>query len=220
MKTAVTMLRAGALLAGFAAVGAGLLAGTYWLTRGPIEASAQARLLRELNAVLPPERYDNALSKDTVRVEDPRLGGAQTVYRARLGGQPAALILTATASEGYSGPIQLLIGIDLEGRITGVRVTQHRETPGLGDKVERRKSDWVLAFDGRSLDDPGDAGWAVRKDGGIFDQFAGATITPRAVVAAVHNALSWATEHQAQLFAETPESAPPPARERLVEPPA
>ncbi len=220
MSTALTMARAGLLLAGFAAVGAGLLAGTYWLTRGPIEASAQARLLRELNAVLPASRYDNALAADTVEVDDPRLGGTQTVYRARLHGKPAALILTATAEDGYSGPIQLLVGVDLQGQITGVRITQHRETPGLGDKIERRKSDWVLSFDGRSLSSPPSEQWRVRKDGGIFDQFAGATITPRAVVHTVRDTLDWVQEHGAGVFSEAPEPAPAPPGERLLEPPA
>ncbi|ULQ46993.1 electron transport complex subunit RsxG [Flagellatimonas centrodinii] len=219
--SALQILRAGALLAAFAAVGAGLLAGTYWLTREPIDASARARLLRELNAVLPASEYDNALTTDTVLVSDDRIGGTQTVYRARRDGKPVALILTVTAADGYSGPIELLAGVRVDGSLSGVRVTRHRETPGLGDKIDLRKSDWVLDFTGRTLDNPDDTGWAVRKDGGIFDQFAGATITPRAVVEAVQRTLQFVADQGDALFGaaavdETP--APPPA-ETLLEAP-
>src|SRR5690606_7665772 len=100
-------------------------------------------------------------------------------------------ILPVETADGYSGTIRLLVGIDAEGRLTGVRVLQHNETPGLGDKVELRKDDWILGFDGLSLRNPVASGWQVKKDGGDFDQFVGATITPRAVVAAVYNALQF-----------------------------
>ena len=109
---------------------------------------------------------------------------------ATLGGQPSAVILQATAPDGYSGSIFLLIGVLADGRLAGVRVIGHKETPGLGDKIELAKSPWIRSFDGTSLSDPDEAGWAVKKDGGQFDQFAGATITPRAVVKAVHKALT------------------------------
>jgi electron transport complex protein RnfG len=200
-------LRAGLWLAGFGAMASALLAGTYALTRDQIAASTQARLLRELSAVLPPERYDNDLSVDTLQVEDAALGGNSTIYRARKNGRPVALILTVKALDGYSGPIDLLVGVDISGRLTGVRVTQHRETPGLGDKIETRKSDWILDFDGRSLGDPAEEQWAVRKDGGVFDQFTGATITPRAIVQAVASTLKWVADHRDALF----EAAPMPA---------
>jgi Na+-translocating ferredoxin:NAD+ oxidoreductase subunit G len=197
MKQAVKpTLRAGLWLAGFGALASALLAGTYALTRDQIAASTQARLLRELSAVLPPERYNNALSTDTQVVNEAALGGSSTIYRARQDGQPVALILSVKALDGYSGAIDLLVGVDRNGRLTGVRVTQHRETPGLGDKIELRKSDWILDFDGRSLDNPALAQWTVRKDGGVFDQFTGATITPRAIV----KALSWVADHRAELF--------------------
>lgn len=219
--SALQILRAGALLAAFAAVGAGLLAGTYWLTREPIDASARARLLRELNAVLPASEYDNALTTDTLLVSDDRIGGTQTVYRARRDGEPVALILTVTATDGYSGPIELLAGVRVDGSLSGVRVTRHRETPGLGDKIDLRKSDWVLDFTGRTLDNPDDTGWAVRKDGGIFDQFAGATITPRAVVEAVQRTLQFVADQGDTLYggAAVDETPTPPPAETLLETP-
>ena len=116
------------------------------------------------------------------------------------GDQPSALILPVTAPDGYSGAIHLLVGIFADGRLAGVRVLGHKETPGLGDKIELAKNPWVLAFNGKSLSDPGEAGWGVKKDQGVFDQFAGATITPRAVVKAVHHALQYVDAHRAELF--------------------
>lgn len=204
-------LRSGLWLAGFGALASALLAGTYALTRDQIAASTQARLLRELSAVLPPTLYDNSLSTDTVEVDDAALGGRSTVYRARRNGEPVALVLTVRTLEGYSGAIDLLVGVDREGRLTGVRVTQHRETPGLGDKIELRKSEWIRGFEGRSLGDPAAEAWTVRKDGGVFDEFTGATITPRAVVKAVALTLEWVSQHQSALFDLPPDALTPPA---------
>ena len=122
-------------------------------------------------------------------------------YIATLRGQPSAVILQVTAPDGYSGAIHLLVGIKAGGQLAGVRVLRHKETPGLGDKIELSKSPWVKSFDNKSLANPGADGWAVKKDGGKFDQFAGATITPRAVVKAVHQALQYFDQHQAELLA-------------------
>lgn len=194
------MLRAAGWLALFAAVATTLLAGTHALTRDQIAAATQARLLRELSAVLPPTAYDNQLTADTFELDEPALGGRSTVYRARQGQTPVAVILSVRAPDGYSGAIDLLVGVDRSGRLTGVRVTAHRETPGLGDKIDTRKSDWILGFTGRSLDDPPRDRWGVRKDGGVFDQFTGATITPRAVVKAVARALELVAERPALFF--------------------
>jgi Na+-translocating ferredoxin:NAD+ oxidoreductase subunit G len=214
MTPARPMLRAGALLAAFAVFAATVLAGVHALTRDQITAAQQARLLRELNAVLPNSRYDNALATDTVTLDDPALGeGARTVYLARKGERPVASIFTVTAPDGYSGPIELLVGVQVDGQLTGVRVTQHRETPGLGDKIETRKSSWILSFDGLGLGNTPERDWAVRKDGGRFDQFTGATITPRAVVAAVHRTLQVAAARQHEWFTGVPapgaDAAPP-----------
>jgi len=123
-----------------------------------------------------------------------------TVYRARKGGREIAVVFTVVAPDGYSGAIRMLVGIRADGRLAGVRVVAHRETPGLGDKVEAHKSDWIRDFDNRSLRDPKADGWAVKKDGGVFDQFTGATITPRAVVAAVHSALRYYATHREAMF--------------------
>ncbi|WP_029891280.1 electron transport complex subunit RsxG [Polycyclovorans algicola] len=204
------MLKSGGLLAAFGVVTAALLAGVYGLTKDQIAAAQQARLLRELQAVLSAERYDNDLALDTLTLDDPRLGGRSTVYRARLDGRPAASIFTVVAPDGYSGDIRLLVGVTPDGTVTGVRVTEHRETPGLGDKIELRKNDWILAFTGRSLGDPAAERWTVRKDGGAFDQFTGATITPRAVVAAVARTLTVTAERQHEWWDDAPATTPDP----------
>jgi electron transport complex protein RnfG len=126
------------------------------------------------------------------------------VYLAKRGGEPVAVILPVLAKEGYTGPIRLIVGIAPDGRILGVRVVEHKETPGLGDKIDIKKSDWILGFNGRSLGNPDQAGWQVKKDGGEFDALTGATITPRAVVKAVHAALMFFDTHQQQLTLAQP----------------
>lgn len=200
--TLAQMLRAGGVLGGFGLVAAAVLGGTWTLTADRIRAAEQQRLLRQLEEVLPVGAYDNDVANDTLQVTSAALGpGARTVYRARSNGQPVAAVISAVAPDGYSGPIALLVGVAHDGRITGVRVSAHKETPGLGDKIDLTRSDWVLDFDGRSLLDPGPREWGVRKDGGIFDQFSGATITPRAVVKAVHRSLQYFAEHRETLFA-------------------
>nr|WP_100547409.1 MULTISPECIES: electron transport complex subunit RsxG [unclassified Pseudomonas] len=163
------------------------------------EREAQVRALAE---ILPSGSYDNHLLDNRIELNAPELGhrSLQSAYLALKGDQPSALILPVTAPDGYSGAIHLLVGIFADGRLAGVRVLGHRETPGLGDKIELTKSDWVRSFEGKSLSDPGEDGWAVKKDRGEFDQFAGATITPRAVVKAVHGALRYFDKHRAQLL--------------------
>ena len=203
MKIALkSMLAAAAVLTAIAAVSAGALALTYLGTRDRIVQSEHERLLRQLNALVPAGRYNNDLAQDRLTLRIPELDARDpvTVYRARQSGSPVAAILTAVAPDGYSGDIRLLIGIEADGRLAGVRVLEHRETPGLGDKIDLDRADWILSFDGRSLSDPLPAQWTVRKDGGVFDQFAGATITPRAVVKAVRRALEYFRQNQAALF--------------------
>ena len=126
------------------------------------------------------------------------------VYRARLAGHPVAAIIESVAPDGYSGSIRLLVGVTPDGRLLGVRVLQHHETPGLGDAIEERRSDWIRSFEGRSLRDPPLARWKVRKDGGDFDQLTGATMTPRAVVAAVRNTMLFVQRQGPALFAPVP----------------
>ncbi|MCA1798782.1 MAG: electron transport complex subunit RsxG [Xanthomonadaceae bacterium] len=187
-------LIAAALLAAFAFVGVALVSVTETHTRPTIEANERQFLRDTLDILVDPARYDNDPLADTVTVNAPdALGTAApvTVYRARRDGEPVALMLTAVAPDGYSGAIRLLIGINFDGTVAGVRVLAHRETPGLGDGIDAARSDWILAFEGRSLSDPPAARWAVRRDGGVFDQFTGATITPRAVIGAVRRALEY-----------------------------
>jgi Na+-translocating ferredoxin:NAD+ oxidoreductase subunit G len=205
--TLAQMLRAGGVLGAFGLVAAAVLGGTYALTADRIRAAEQQRLLRQLEEVLPAGAYDNDVASDTLQVRNDALGpGTHTIWRARQNGLPVAAVLSAIAPDGYSGPIALLVGVAHDGRITGVRVSAHKETPGLGDKIDLTRSDWVLDFDGRSLLDPGPREWGVRKDGGAFDQFAGATITPRAVVKAVRRSLQYFADHRESLFAPAPET--------------
>lgn len=202
--TRLRPLRAAIMLAVAGVLAVGLVAVVHDLARPQIEASTRARRVAQLAEVLGPVRYDNDLLGDVIYVRDAELLGtdeALPVHRARLGTVPVAALLFPVAPDGYSGAIRLVVAIDPQGRLLGVRVLGHRETPGLGDAIETRKSDWIESFRGRSLGDPGEVGWKVRKDGGQFDQFTGATVTPRAVVRAVHGALVYFDRHRAVLFA-------------------
>jgi electron transport complex protein RnfG len=186
-----------------AALGTSLLAGIHHLTREKIASQERRAVLDQLGQLVAANRYDNALHDDHFSFSDNHWfpgGQAVTVYRARLRGEPVAMVMKLVAPDGYNGDIQLLVGINADGSLCGVRVTSHKETPGLGDDLEISRSNWILGFAGRSLGNPGPAGWAVRKDGGQFDQFTGATITPRAVVKAVYGALSYYAENRQSLF--------------------
>jgi electron transport complex protein RnfG len=199
--------RAVAVLVAASVVAVGLVAIVHDLAEPRIEASRQAQRLAQLTAVLGNVAYDNDPLTDTLAVRDPELLGTDetlTAHRVRLGGRTLAVLLGAVAPDGYSGAIRLLIAIGADGRVLGVRVLEHRETPGLGDFIEARRSDWIHGFAGRSLADLPPAGWQVRKDGGEFDQFTGATVTPRAVVGAVRDALTYFERHRAELLAEPP----------------
>ena len=212
MKDALHSMRRNTLrLAAFTAVTAAVLAAMVAWTRAPIEAQQQRAQLAALAALLPVDGFDNDPVADRIEVLAPEgLGGTQpqTIHRARRGGQAVAAVLGVTADDGYSGPIQLLLGVGVDGRVIGVRVVAHRETPGLGDPIEVERSDWIHRFAGRRIGDPPAERWAVRRDGGDFDQFAGATITPRAVVNAVRRALTWFGDNQALVFAAQNPSPP------------
>lgn len=197
------MARSAALLGLVAVLGTALLAGVNTLTKDRIVEQQRRAVLVQLNQVLPANAYDNELHEDLVVINDPdhfRQRVPVRVYRARLRGAPVAAIFDLATPDGYNGDIRLLVAIRYDGHISGVRVVEHRETPGLGDPIERRRSDWITRFDGRSLDDPRAKGWAVKRDGGEFDQFTGATITPRAVVAAVQRALAYFTANRERIF--------------------
>ena len=189
----------------FAVIGTAMVVYTFDNTREQIAANERATLLRKLHRLTPPEQHDNVLLEDSVSVSNKSLLGTDTpvmVYRARMGGKPVALVIAVVAPDGYSGSIKLLVGIKADGTLSGVRVVAHRETPGLGDAIDEARSDWIHIFDGKSLDDPTPGQWKVKKDGGHFDQLTGATITPRAVVKAVRQALLYYRQHQEELFAE------------------
>jgi len=206
MKTIFRSMGIAALiLTGFAVVGTGLVAITYTSTQDMIAEAQQAALEASLNQLVPADRYDNRVVEDAIAVIAPEwLGTDQpvTVYRARRNGQPVALFATPYAPDGYSGPIQLLIGVYADGTLAGVRVLAHKETPGLGDGIDEKRSPWILDFAGKSLDNPKLERWKVKKDGGVFDQFTGATVTPRAVVKATRRFLEYVQMNQEALFAK------------------
>ncbi len=206
------MMKTGLLLGLFAIVGTAIVAVTFDGTAEKIADNEREFLLRSLHGLIPERLHDNDIYADMLRVTDPALLGTRDpvpVYRARKDGAPVALALTPVAPDGYSGDIKLLVAIAADGTLLGVRVVSHKETPGLGDTIEIARSPWITAFDGRSLANPGEAGWHVKKDGGIFDQFTGATISPRAVVKAVRKSLQYFAAHQDALFAAPTTEAQP-----------
>lgn len=192
------------IMIGFTVVGTVLLASTYFSTRLPIAESERQAKLKLFEQVLPSALHDNELLKDGIKMA---AGGAlgnrdeTFAYRARMAGKPVAVVLETTAPDGYSGDIKLLIAVRADGELAGVRVLAHKETPGLGDYIDILHSDWIKKnFDGQSLAKTSDEHWKVKKDGGGFDYMAGATITPRAVVKAVHKALQYFAAHRDEIF--------------------
>ena len=193
----------------FVVIFTGLLSGAYLWTLPTIEAAAAEEKMKLINEVLPNSSYDNDLLNDTRKIDPaPALGqdGASTAYLALKGGKPSALVLEAIAPDGYAGKIRLLIAIDIEGSLLGVRVTQHKETPGLGDYIEPKKDKnkerpWIKQFDGLKPATTEEREWKVKKDGGRFDSVAGATVTPRAVIKAVRKAGVYVAENRDSLFA-------------------
>lgn len=204
------ILTSSVLLSFFALIGTAGVALISDLTEERIEANERAALLHSLTEIVPPVAYDNDIVNDvtTFAAEELDPTGLVTAYRARLNGEPSAVVLTVIAPDGYSGPIKLLVGVYADGRLAGVRVVSHRETPGLGDAIDTRRSDWILGFEGKSLQSPSASEWSVERDGGAFDQFTGATITPRAVVKAVKRTLIYFEAHRDTLFGDGKESAP------------
>ena len=187
------------LLGVFSLLASGALAWASSATSGAI-AEAEARDLRNsLSEVLPAGFADNDFLNDKLEIE--RGGKPLVIYRARREGVVKGAVFTV-AERGYAADIVVLMAVDSDGRMLGARVLKHAETPGLGDKIELSKAPWIKDFDGKSLGDPPVERWGVKKDGGVFDQFAGATITPRAVVKAVKGGLLFFAEHRAQILGE------------------
>ena len=205
------MIISALLLALFAILGTGLVAYTEQSTADRIAANQRQALLESLQVLIPKTSYDNNLYRDHIRVIDLQQLGTKApvdVYRARKAGKPVALVMTPVAPDGYGGDIRLLVAINYDGTLAGVRVVEEHETPGLGDNIEADRSPWIFGFKGRSLKNPTPAKWKVKKDGGVFDQFTGATITPRAVVKAVYHSLLYYKAHRDMLFAPLDKPAP------------
>lgn len=181
-----------------------ILAYTYFLAEPNIKRNEQDVRRHLVAQTLPAASYDNDLLNYQLSLQPNTLLGTDKpslAWQARLHNAPVAIVLEVTAPDGYSGKIELLIGVNNNGQLTGVRVVSHKETPGLGDYIETSKSKWIFNFDGKSNTQPDNNGWQVKKDGGQFDYMAGATITPRAVIKAVHHALQYVNEHHPMLFA-------------------
>ncbi len=197
------LLKASSRMALFIGIAIVILVSVRAWVEPKIEAAQKAALQASLNELIPAEAYDNDLLHDTKQVVAPEYLGTDkpvTIYRARKDGKPVAVLFETIAPDGYSGDIRLLVGIRADGRLLGVRVLEHRETPGLGDKIEKAKSNWIDSFTGKHLTPENAAQWAVKKDGGTFDQFTGATITPRAVVKAVKKALEFFNANRERLW--------------------
>jgi electron transport complex protein RnfG len=202
MKKAPILIAA-FILGSFAVGGVGLVAVTHDLTDAKIAENQRQAMLSMLRAIVPEERMANDPLQDKIVVSDPDLLGAPEteVYRVRDGEEPVALVLKPIVPDGYAGPIKLLVSVLHDGSLGGVRVIEHHETPGLGDKIEERKDDWIVEqFNGRSLGEPPIDDWTVKRDGGAFDQFTGATITPRSVVKAVKGTLMFVERHGEALY--------------------
>jgi len=194
---------AGKALAVFAMVASGLVALTFLLTEDQIAENERQALLQSLHQLVPQKLHDNDLYTDNVTIDSPTLnyrGKPITIYRARMDNKPVSAIFSVIAPDGYSGAIKLLIAINHDETIAGVRVISHKETPGLGDAIDIQKSDWIKIFDNKSLNNPKLSNWRVKKDGGYFDQLTGATITPRAIVKISKKTLEYFSKNKLNVF--------------------
>ncbi len=190
--------KASAILTLFAIVTTGLVTATHILTKDKIATEKNNAVLKSINQIMPKSLYNNEITSDCRLFTDPNQQTIR-VFRARLNDQPTGMVIESIAPDGYNGRIDLLIGLNSNHEIQGVRSTSHNETPGLGDKIEFKKSRWITFFNGLTVNESNIKSWAVRKDGGQFDQFTGATITPRAVVKSVKESLLW-VKQQNQIF--------------------
>jgi electron transport complex protein RnfG len=203
MGTPADAARPALTLAIVAAVLTAVVALVASVTRERIADNEQAWIKQRLDALVAPDTHDNDLLADSIAVTAPDLLGSSQpvrIYRARRGGMPVAAVIRPIARDGYRGPIELLVAIGQDGRLIGVQVIRHEETPGLGDAFESRDIHWLDRFRGRSLTDPPPQRWTVRRDGGDFDAFTGATITPRAIVKAVRNTLEYYQRNSQRIF--------------------
>jgi len=198
-----SVLKNGMTLAIIAAICTALVATTHHSTADRIVANQQAMIERSLQPALSGTFYDSGILKSKLILQPPHGlpgSGAAIIYRVFAATDPAAALFVVSARDGFSGAIRLLIGIDIDGFVTGVRVLEHRETPGLGDKIESTRTNWILQFDGHSLGKPDVAHWAIHSDGGQFDQLTGASITPRAVINAIRDTLLYFDANRDEIF--------------------
>jgi len=192
------------MLALFAVVCTATVGLVHFLTKDRIVLQEQQQLLTTLAGIIAKDRHNNEIYLDCLAINNEALSNKpQKAYLARLNGSPVAAAITTTAPDGYNGNIELLVAVNIDGSISGVRTIKHQETPGLGDKIELRKHNWILSFNNKRVIDDSDSRWAVAKDGGMFDQFTGATITPRAVVKAVKKTVDYFNKNKQTLFEQT-----------------
>ncbi|MCL1039993.1 electron transport complex subunit RsxG [Shewanella submarina] len=200
-----SMIKNGLLLALFALLCTALVAVVNDLTRDQIKAQEQQQLLQVLGQIIPASIHDNVLTDNCTLLNDEEALGTEEdmpAFIATKDGKPVAIAIETIAPDGYSGAIKLIVGINSKGEVLGVRTLNHQETPGLGDKIELKKSNWVLGFNHKTIESANDKQWGVKKDGGEFDQFTGATITPRAYVKAVKNTLLYFNANKQQIFSQ------------------
>lgn len=198
-----SILKTGLTLAVIAAVCTALVAATYRMTEDRIAANEKALLEQSLQPALGGLTFDGSVSESRIELQPPHeLPGNDPaiIYRVFAEEKPVAALFAVTARDGFSGPIRILVGVEFDGKVSGVRILQHRETPGLGDKIEPARSDWVFQFDNRSIGDPVTAQWAIKSDGGDFDQLTGASVTPRAIVKALRDTLLYFDAHRDEIF--------------------
>jgi len=204
-----TIVQSGLILAAVAAICTTLVALTFNLTRDRIAANERAFLEQNLGPALSGKSFDNDLTASAIAVLAPHdLPGTENavIYRALEGNTPVAALFVVTATDGFTGPIKLLIGVDVDGVVTGVRALEHKETPGIGDQIDESRSAWIYQFSGTSLDTPPRTAWTIRRDGGEIDQMTGASVTSRAVVNAINQTLLYFEANRQQIFAARPDS--------------
>ncbi len=198
-----SIIKNGSLLGLFALCCTAVVAVVNYATADRIKQQQNLELMRTLHQIIPDELHDNDLIKSCILIHNQAALGVDKplpAYIATQAGKPMAIAMETVAPNGYNGEIHLIIAIDTEGKVLGVRTLSHNETPGLGDKIDLRKSDWVMSFNQQQMRDGNDPRWAVKKDGGDFDQFTGATITPRAYVGAIKRTLRLFNENPSELL--------------------
>lgn len=203
MNVIRNMIISALVLSLFAMAGTFFVSYTFDNTIDRITENKRIALLKAVHVLIPPSAHNNDIFTDVINRTDSELLGSKkpiTIYRARKENKPVAVIINSVAPDGYNGNIELLVAVNYNGSLAGIRVVHHKETPGLGDAIEANRSDWITKFEALSLTKPDKKGWAVKRDGGEFDQFTGATITPRAIVKAVYNTLRYYKEHRDELY--------------------